>query len=170
MLGADDKAGVATVLSLALRLEHTEVGYALFFGEEVGCQGSEHASRILTPKAVISVDRAGTDEVIYAQLGQPTASQYTAQWLADELGMGHYPSPNGVYTDSATFAGVAHECLNLAAGYWGAHTNQDTQDLVYLDELVEALAHVPWGDFPLVRTPREVWRKGGVWGWTEGIY
>lgn len=159
MLGGDDKAGVATVLALSLR--DTRPGFALFFGEEVGCVGSTRASDELRPEVVVSVDRSGISEVIYAQLGKQTASHEAARWLAKQLGMGHKPSPDGIYTDSAVFAGVAYECMNLAAGYYGAHSDGDVQDLVYLDELVSALAQVDWANMPIVRGKEEIWMQGG---------
>lgn len=169
-MGADDKAGVALLLSLASEKygEDEGVGYALFLGEEVGCLGAEEAHEndlFRGAKALISVDRRGTDEVIYAQSGGMTASYQAAEWLAKALGMGHKPSDRGVWTDSAVFAGVVPECLNLAAGYTGAHTDNDKQDLRYLEELKRAIVGVRWADMPVVREPKEVWRVGygGYW-------
>lgn len=168
-LGADDKAGVALVLALA-QDPPPGVGFALFLGEEVGCVGSEEALEaglFRGARAVVSLDRWGKEEVIRAQLGQETASLEAASWLARRLGLGHRVSDRGVWTDSAVFAGVVPECLNLAVGYEGAHTDQDAQDLLYLDRLGEALRRVPWENLPVRRRPREVWRTGLSWGWRE---
>jgi len=173
-LGADDKAGVALVLWLASLGDKApqDVGYALFLGEEVGCAGAEEALEaglFREAKAVISLDRKGTRDVVVAQLGQETASREAGLWLAEELGMGHALA-EGVWTDSAVFAGVVPECLNLSVGYEGAHTDRDRQDLAYLDELAERLATVRWRDLPAVRTPREVWRRRGGAGYRNPLW
>lgn len=171
-LGADDKAGVALVLALA-QDPPPGVGFALFLGEEKGCVGSEEALEaglFRGARAMVSLDRRGKEEVIRAQLGQETASLEAASWLARRLGLGHRVSDRGVRTDSAVFAGVIPECLNLAVGYEGAHTDQDTQDLLYLDLLGEALRRVPWEDLPVRRRPQEVWRtrpRGKIKRWTD---
>jgi len=170
-LGADDKAGVALVLWLASLGEEgpRDVGYALFLGEEVGCVGASEALEaglFRGAKAMISLDRKGTRDVVVAQLGQETASREAGLWLAKELGMGH-TLVEGVWTDSAVFAGVVPECLNLSVGYEGAHTDWDQQDLAYLDELAHRLLAVRWRDLPVVRTPREVWRKRGGAGYYD---
>jgi len=163
-LGADDKAGVALIMALVARGPREGVGYALFLSEEEGCVGSNEAldaGLFRGAKAMVSLDRKATKDVVIEQRGQPTASEEAGRWLAKELGMGHAPA-SGVWTDSAVFAGVIPECLNLSVGYEGAHTDQDRQDLVYLDELEEALAALRWEELPVVRTPQKVWkRKGG---------
>ena len=154
----DDKAGVALVLYLHTRLP--EVGFALFLGEEVGQWGSQEARDAnLFPKAraMISLDRMGKEEIIYAQkdkqTGEPveTGSREAAEWLAAQLGMGHHASEKGSRTDSYTFKDVIPECLNVAVGYDDPHTVRDTQDLHYLDQLGERLARVQWAAFPVHR-------------------
>ncbi len=145
-MGADDKAGVALILYLFRRLSPI-VGFVLFEGEEVGRVGAgqaREAGLFRSAKAMISLDRRGTTEVIYAQMGQPTASLEFAQALADGLGMGHKPSPHGVVTDSFEFAPEIPECLNLAVGYENPHRPQDRQNLEYLDRLAEALLAMDW--------------------------
>ncbi|MFN4073537.1 MAG: M28 family peptidase [Thermus sp.] len=153
-LGADDKAGVALVLHLHPLLP--ELGFALFLGEEVGRKGAMQALKAnLFPyaRAMISLDRKGTEEIIYVQRGKPTGSLKTAQWLADPLGMGHWPSDKGSSTDSYTFVDRVPECLNVAVGYYNPHTEHDEVDLNYLDLLGERLAQVPWGELPIHRKP-----------------
>jgi hypothetical protein len=44
-------------------------------------------------------------------------------------------------------------------GYEGAHTDSDTQDLCYLNDLGYALLGVEWEGVPVVRETREVWRQ-----------
>jgi hypothetical protein len=156
MMGCDDKAGIAAILSLARTWDHPRVGYALFFGEEVGCVGADEAieKKVLpNAKAVISLDRKGTTEVIYVQ-GRQTASIDAAKFLADSLGLS--PSPNGLWTDSAAFADIVPECLNLAVGYQGHHSENDEQDLDFLDRLTENLKKVEWDQMPIVRDPKAV--------------
>lgn len=172
MMGADDKAGVSLILAIAAHGVPDGVGLALFLGEEVGCEGAKEAKAngfFAKARAVISLDRKGTVDIIYAQAGQATASREAARWLADKLGMGHIPSANGVWTDSAILADVVPECLNIAVGYTGAHSDNDTQDLRYLDRLYEALLRVPWAEFPAYRKPEPV-AKWRWWDWDRYEY
>ena len=148
----DDKAGVALVLYLHTRLP--EVGCALFLGEEEGRKGSQealNANLFPNARAMISLDRKGKEEIIYVQRGEQTGSREAAEWLAAQLGMGHKASEKGSRTDSYTFKDVIPECLNVAVGYDYPHTDHDTQDLDYLDQLGERLARVQWGAFPVHR-------------------
>jgi hypothetical protein len=162
MMGADDKAGVALILWL-VSLGYSgpqDVGYALFVGEESGCIGATEAldaGVLPNAQVMVSLDRRSTSDIITYQAGQATASQEAGEWLARELGMGHELA-RGIWTDSAAFAGAIPECLNVSVGYDGAHTDNDTQDLFYLDELAGALAGVAWSDMPVARKPAEVWQ------------
>jgi hypothetical protein len=163
MLGADDRAGVALILWLASLgiSEPRGVGYALFLGEESGCVGAGEALAAgVFPEArvMLSLDRRGTGDLVIAQAGQPTASREAGWWLAEQLGMNHR-LVQGVWTDSAAFAGVIPECFNVSVGYEGAHTDNDTQDLCYLNDLGYALLGVEWEGVPVVRETREVWRQ-----------
>jgi len=149
-LGADDKVGVALILSLP---PLQGVTLALFLGEEQGTVGAQEAARAGIfggVRAMISLDRSGTCDIIYRQMGYDTASLGFVTKLAKELGnavdgrIELTPSPHGIYTDSAVFADQISECTNLAVGYYGAHTDYDYVDLLYAANLLEALSLTDW--------------------------
>lgn len=144
-LGADDGAGLAVMLRLMSK--GVIGGYCFTTGEECGGVGAAEVLQGATSflkqyKQSVEVDRRGTREIIYSQGSGDCASIAFTQWLCDTLGMGHKPSPNGTYTDVATFAEVIPENVNVASGYTNAHTPNEQVDLVYLDNLATALGNI----------------------------
>ena len=102
-------------------------------------------------RVAISFDRRGTSEVITSQFEGDCASLECGQALAKELQ--GYALGEGSFTDSAVFADLIGECLNLSVGYHKEHSPQETLDVDYLDRLVGKLMDVQWDTLPVVRTP-----------------
>lgn len=156
-LGADDGAGLAVMLRLMSK--GVIGGYCFTTGEECGGIGADEVLQGATAflkqyKRSVEVDRRGTSEIVYSQGAGDCASIAFTQWLCDTLGMGHKPSPNGSYTDVATFAEVIPENVNVASGYTNAHTPNEQVDLVYLDNLATALGNISvelWEQSPCER-------------------
>lgn len=155
-LGADDGAGIAILLYLLSK--DVKGTYIFTRGEEVGGLGADFYSSqpetravLQNAKIAIEIDRRGVDEIIYSQGVGDCASEDFTQALCDELRMGHIPSFKGSYTDVATFANFVPECVNIAAGYYNAHTDKEYVDLNYLDTLAERLAQVDWQRLPIKR-------------------
>ena len=146
-LGADDGAGLAVMLNLMA--SGVLGGYCFTTGEEVGGVGAEavlqHAEPFLKQyDFALEIDRRGTKDMVYEQSVGECASKAFAQWLVDELGMGHELSNRGSYTDVATFAEVIPENVNIASGYINAHSADEQVLLPYLDQLADALRKVDW--------------------------
>lgn len=146
-LGADDGAGLAVMLNLMA--SGVLGGYCFTTGEEVGGVGAEavlqHAEPFLKQyDFAVEIDRRGTKDMVYEQSVGECASKAFAQWLVDELGMGHELSNRGSYTDVATFAEVIPENVNIASGYINAHSADEQVLLPYLDQLADALRKVDW--------------------------
>ncbi|ABU97004.1 peptidase [Thermus phage P74-26] len=146
-IGADDKAGISLILYLQ---EHfPEASYALFVGEEVGLVGAKQAAHFMRrgawvlddPLIMVSLDRKGNSDLVYHQLGVPTASYDFALWLGGLLGL---TPAEGVFTDSAAFKDLIPHCLNLSVGYENPHTNEELQDLTFLDHLASKLLFLDW--------------------------
>ncbi len=53
---------------------------------------------------------------------------------------------SGVYSDSAEFADIYPECTNLSVGYFAQHTNDETQDIEFLDALAQACIKINWNN------------------------
>ena len=62
----------------------------------------------------------------------------------------------GVWTDSAEFVDVIPECTNISVGYYREHSNEEYQDIDYLESLCEVVTKVNWESLPTV------WKAGQV--------
>ena len=102
---------------------------------------------------MISFDRFGSKSIITHQSGYRTASDTFAMSLADALNLDLEPDSTGTYTDSNEFAHLIPECTNVSVGYLGQHTKDETQSLVYLDKLLDALMYMETNDLVIERDP-----------------
>jgi hypothetical protein len=57
---------------------------------------------------------------------------------------GEYKPAVGIFTDTAIYAPIVPECINISCGYYNEHTYQETLDLVHLDWLVGAAIALDW--------------------------
>lgn len=153
-LGADDGAGIAFMLYL---IHHNVAGTYLFTrGEEKGCLGIQWMVEkkpffFENFNYCIEVDRKGTKDIITEQTTGKCASYAFGQNLADSLNMGHEPSDQGIYTDNAHLSDLIPESINLAAGYYDQHSERETCDLTYLDNLAKAFVHIDVELIPVSR-------------------
>jgi hypothetical protein len=160
-LGADDGAGVA----LLMHMMHNEVaGYYIFTqGEERGGIGAkylaDHKQKLLAEfDRAIAFDRRGIDSVITHQGWGRCCSDEFGAMLCSELGKGndnlmHLNDDTGVYTDTAEFTGVIAECTNISVGYLHEHTEKEELNMVYFNQLANAVLAVDWDFLPVVRDP-----------------
>lgn len=159
VLGADDKAGAAIMIHMIRN--GVPGNYVFFMGEEVGCLGSNQflkdnqryigEDKIYPWTQAVSLDRYGCTEVIYDQRGGLSASFQYASAVADALGL--RPSTRGVWTDSAVFTEVIPECINIAVGYKGHHTPNESQDLHFLNHIYSKIVEIDWDKLPIHRDP-----------------
>jgi len=159
-LGADCTTGIYIILSMI------EAGidgtYVIHAAEESGCKGSsslveDYPYWLEYTRAVISFDRYGDNSVITHQMGLRTASDEFAMSFATALDMPQLkPDSGGSYTDSNEYGLIVPECTNISVGYYGQHGTNETQDLQYLDKLVESLLCANWSQLVFVRDPKEV--------------
>jgi hypothetical protein len=162
-LGADDGTGVYIMLQM---IKAGVPGcYAFFLDEEIGRQGSIALGRSDmfqqklkgVIKRCISFDRAGSTDVITRQLCGVCASDTFAKALSEQLkkhsGFDYKPSPNGSYTDSATFSFNIPECTNVSVGYKSQHGPNETQNVQVMLKLIDAVTKVKWDELPVERDP-----------------
>lgn len=156
-LGADCTTGIYIILNM---IEAQVPGvYVVHAAEEVGCIGS---SALVTSHPVwldminyaISFDRFGTKSIITHQMGERTCSDAFAKSLSDILDLGHVADTRGSFTDSNEYRGIVPECTNLSVGYYNQHTAKETQDLEYLENLIDALINADWSKLVVDRTTR----------------
>lgn len=160
ILGADDKAGMVVVLYM---IEKNIPGLYYFFrGEEVGCVGSSdladqwaQLTMFNNIKKIISFDRRGTNSVVTHQLYGRCCSDDFAKELSNRLNLTENlqfrPDPTGILTDSAQFTNLVPECTNISVGYYHEHTNEECQDINFLQRLCKSVENVDWETLPVVR-------------------
>ena len=171
-LGADCTTGIYIILCMIeAGIEGT---YVIHAAEESGCKGSfalveDYPYWLEHTRAVISFDRYGDNSVITHQMGLRTASDEFALSFAEALNMPQLkPDTGGSYTDSNEYALIVPECTNISVGYYGQHGVNETQDLQYLDKLVEALLCADLSQLVFVRDPKDI-EYAPYYGKTSGI-
>ncbi|MFN9030144.1 MAG: M28 family peptidase [Betaproteobacteria bacterium] len=156
-LGADDGIGVWIMLEMIkAKVPGT---YVFHRGEERGGLGSQEMAakdKLFLQKfdAAVAFDRPCTDEVITHQRGQRCASDKYAAALAERLnvfGLEYKPSDRGVFTDTANYRKLIHECINLGVGYENQHGTQEFQDYAHAVALRDACIKVDWESLPIDR-------------------
>ena len=159
VLGADDKAGVTTMLYM---MEHNIPGlYYFFVGEERGGIGSrdlaetfnEH-SYLSNIKRCISFDRRNTNSVVTSQMGRNCCSVEFTDAMCREYnsnGLSLKGDDTGIFTDSASFIDDISECTNISVGYNHEHTGKEIQNMTYLEKLCKASINVNWKSLPSMR-------------------
>lgn len=168
ILGADDKSGMTILLKMAHEFK-TPGYYILFTGEERGCIGSSGLAHdpsywkfLSTFNRMISFDRRGYDSVITFQFGERCCSDAFALALAEQIndlsiyldaGIRYKPDPTGIFTDSAMFTEIIPECTNVSVGYHREHTNNEVQNIAFLEAITEIFAYLDWDELPVERDP-----------------
>lgn len=152
-LGADDAAGIYIILEMILA--NVPGTYVLFADEEAGGIGSQNFNegRLDHVDVMISLDRAGTNEVIVSQgVGQCASDEAGSVFasLLTQAGLPYKVSHLGTFTDSANFAGIIPECFNLSVGYYDQHTKYEYLDAGFLRKLTKVLVSLDWDAIPVV--------------------
>lgn len=168
VLGADDGAGLAILLTM---MDQGVPGYYVFFRqEEVGGRGSEYFAsefRGLCKQfdRAIAFDRAGYGDVITRQFCGNCCSQEFAQALSDKLNNAdpdfmYSPCDGGSFTDTANLVDLIPECTNLSVGYHDQHTQMESQNVTFLQQLAVVCCGIDWEDLPIgKRDPEPVFDR-----------
>lgn len=162
-LGGDDTVGV--YVCLALIAAGREGHYIFHRGEECGGIGS-HALAQHTPdlihdsKFAIALDRAGTNDIVTSQCGQPCCSDAFAHSLSAALMPtfkldGCYRPTTGLYTDTHEYRLLIPECTNISVGYHRAHTPDESIDLRHVHRLIQALCDLDASTLVCCRQPQD---------------
>jgi len=158
-LGADDGAGI--VIMIALIKANINGLYVFHREEEIGGNGSNYIQQH-TPELVdgilrcIAFDRRGTESIITHQGFERCCSDKFCEEFAQELmksGKWFFPDNTGSFTDSANYTHLIPECTNLSCGYDSEHTSSETLDVVFVQELINALVNVDFDNLITERDP-----------------
>ena len=165
-LGADCATG--NYIMLRLLQANAKGLYCFFRQEESGGVGSDHFRHDPNNEKYwsklthcISFDRKDYTSIITEQWGGECASDEFANHFAKVIAQADtnqrldpfMADPTGSFTDSANFTDVISECTNLSVGYFSQHTNNETQDLVFVDNLCNALERIDWTELNSYRKP-----------------
>ncbi|SDN78307.1 M20/M25/M40 family metallo-hydrolase [Alkalicoccus daliensis] len=138
ILGADDRAGVAVVLETARRLQKSrfngKVKFIFTVEEEIGLQGSKKVDEFYLKDvdAAIVVDRRGTGDIVTSHGGH---FQFCDELYGDFLrktamkhGLEGWQTVAGGSSDTKIWAEQGIQSVNLSAGYWNEHTEEEKLD------------------------------------------
>jgi hypothetical protein len=157
-LGADDGAGV--FLMLEMIDANVEGTYIFHRGEERGGWGSSqiaelHADYIKQFTHAVAFDRRGTTSIITHQRGGRCASDDIGTALIKLFGKDFQLDTTGIYTDTAEYAHLVPECLNISIGYQSEHTSAETLDTAHVLRMRDTILAYDWTRqaLPVVRKP-----------------
>jgi hypothetical protein len=163
ILGGDNKAGCVVLFYL---IENNTPGtYYFFLGEEITVHSNyPHGSLLAIEEnpnfftkfdRIISFDRKEKDQLITRQLGKNCCSNEFADALISEFesnGVSYKKDPTGYYTDSAFFANIIPEVVNLSIGVWNEHHKNEYVDIEYIEKVAKAAVNINWEKLPTKRT------------------
>jgi len=137
ILGADDRAGIATILEVLDCLDHSNfngtIKIALTTREEIGCIGSQKIDRSFLEDvdSAIVVDRRGSRDIVtscgWSLFCTPSYGKLFK--VAGKLaGMPDWEMTSGGLSDAKSFAEFGIPSVNLSAGYHLEHTDEEYVD------------------------------------------
>ena len=157
-LGADDGAGV--FLMLEMIDANVEGTYIFHRGEERGGWGSSqiaelHADYIKQFTHAVAFDRRGNTSIITHQRGGRCASDDIGSALIKLFGKDFQLDTTGIYTDTAEYAHLVPECLNISIGYNSEHTSNETLDTNHVLRMRDTILAYDWTrqSLPVSRKP-----------------
>jgi hypothetical protein len=164
IMGADDGAGVAMLLSLLLA--DIPGMYLFSHGEESGGLPMRQSLNDAFAKEpfdrCISFDRRGTTDIVADQALGILASETFVSTLSAKLGMGHKWAI-GSYTDGSEFKGRIKEIVNISIGYESNHSAWETLDYGYFKELRKAALILDWEALPCIGPDPTKTKWGRSW-------
>lgn len=170
VLGADCGSGMYVLIRMILA---SKPGLYVFFStEEQGRVGSTQYAMPEHIQKCVSFDRKGTDNLITHQMGERGCSEAFADAFIAAFDLPYKKDPTGSFTDSYSFFDKVPECINLSVGYYNQHTKQESQDIAFLEKLVDACIALDWEALPVERDPTTTDYDFGDdrWDWYKTPY
>ena len=163
VLGADCGSGMYIMIRMILA---GKAGLYVFFStEEQGRIGSSAYTMPDTITKCISFDRKGTDNLITHQMGERGCSDAFADAFIAAFDLPYKKDPTGSFTDSYSFFDKVPECINMSVGYYNQHTKNESQDVPFLESLVNACIALDWDALPVERDPSVTEWEDDDWDW-----
>lgn len=128
VLGADDRAGIATILTLLNFMPNFDgvIKVSFYREEEIGCVGSTNSDKTFLDNVdlAITFDRRGSSDIVVGCMGQPFASEEVGTWLetlSDDKNY-KYKAVEGGISDALTVSEYGINAINISVGYYNEHT------------------------------------------------
>lgn len=128
VLGADDRAGIATILTIINYMPKFDgvVKVSFYREEEIGCVGSSKSDLDFLNDVDLSVtfDRKGSSDIVVGTWGQAFACNEVGFWLEDvasNYGF-DFSCVEGGISDAMTISENHINAINLSVGYYNEHT------------------------------------------------
>lgn len=147
VLGGDDKCGIFIALEIARLLPHQPLKILFTVKEEIGCVGIKEAvkrtewfSDVLYS---ITIDRKGGNHILWSQLGVRSCSNTFAGQLAMraiESGIA-VEIMDGSVSDTIYLREIVPESVNVSAGYYDPHTEEEYIRLQDVAKIINWLSH-----------------------------
>lgn len=162
ILGGDNKAGCVVLFYL---IENNIPGtYYFFIGEEMAVHSNYPYGSLLAIEdntdyfkkfdRVISFDRKEKNQLVTRQLGKKCCSNEFSENLILQFksnGVFYKQDTTGYYTDSAFFANIIPEVVNLSVGVWNEHHKNEYVDIDYIAKVAKAAVNINWEQLPTKR-------------------
>ncbi|WP_062050458.1 M20/M25/M40 family metallo-hydrolase [Bacillus sp. JCM 19034] len=172
ILGADDRAGVAVILHLVEHLYHSsfngKVKVIFTVEEECGLVGASKVDDYFlwgTDGAIV-VDRRGNGDIVtscgsFLPFCHQDYGTFFKKVAVDE-GLSGWATTMGGSSDTRIWAGHGIQSVNLSAGYWNEHTDEETLDVAACYQTATLLKGVLKRGNELKNTIRKINRKQPV--------
>ncbi|OEH86084.1 hypothetical protein BHU72_14240 [Desulfuribacillus stibiiarsenatis] len=143
ILGADDRAGIAVILDVLRRVESTRfngtIKVSFTVQEEVGCIGSS----MINPhwlegvNAAIVVDRRGSRDIVINNRSTTFCHRAVGdfyEYVSTSIGMEDWKATTGGLSDTAVYARLGINSVNLSVGYQNEHTNREILNIIHAQQ------------------------------------
>lgn len=131
VLGADDRAGVAAILTILDSISGFDgtIKVSFYKEEEIGCVGSTNSDLDFVKDVDLSItmDRHGSSDIVVGTWGAPFCCNEVGDWLealSKQNGMDYTPVKGGI-SDALTLSGKGINSINLSVGYYNEHTSKE---------------------------------------------
>ncbi|MBN8208919.1 M20/M25/M40 family metallo-hydrolase [Bacillus sp. NTK071] len=169
ILGADDRAGVAVLLEVAESLSQSNfngtVKFVFTVEEEIGLRGAKHVDEyfLWEVDASIVVDRRGTGDIVtscggYMDFCHKSFGEFFEK-VAEAEKLEEWKCTIGGSSDTRIWASHGIQSVNLSAGYWNEHSDEEQLDVEACFNTATLIKGIFQQSRDLIRILREIRRN-----------
>lgn len=139
ILGADDRAGIAAILEVASTMSgakfNGKIKFIFTVEEEIGLLGAQKVDEYFLwgVDAAFVIDRRGTGDIVTSAWGGIPFCDVKfgelIEQIANDAELEGWACTEGGSSDTRIWAEHGIECVNLSAGYYNEHTDEEYLDV-----------------------------------------